>query len=339
MLELDGSEGGGQLVRTALACSALTGEAFRMSGIRGARPNPGLRPQHLAAVEVVAAVCDAEATGADVGSESLTFQPGAPESGEYEVTVGTAGSVPLVLDSVIPLGYALDEPLRLRATGGTDVKWAPTADHQREVKLPLVRRAGLDAGTTVERRGFYPAGGGMVRLSLSPSGPRKLELGDRGELRSVSVVSVASRSLEDAEVARRQAEAVRDALDVRVPVESTAEYAGSDSPGSAVLVRAEYEHSLAGFDALGERGRPAEEVGETAAAAFARFEAGEAAVDEHTADQLALPLAVTGGTVAIPEVTDHVETNAGLIRAFGGEVRITEGNPPRITSTGGLGSR
>jgi RNA 3'-terminal phosphate cyclase (ATP) len=102
---------------------------------------------------------------------------------------------------------------------------------------------------------------------------------------------------------------------------------------------AAYERSLAGFDALGERGRPAEEVGAAAAEAFARFDAGGAAVDEHTADQLVLPLAVAGGEVAIPRVTDHVETNAGLIRAFGGDVRISGGDPPRIASTGGLGSR
>ena len=339
MLELDGSEGGGQLVRTALACSALTGEAFRMAGVREERPNPGIRPQHLAAIEAVAAVCDAKVTGAEAGGSGFEFEPGTPTGGEYGVAVGTAGSVPLVFDSILPVGYALAEPLRLRATGGTDAKWAPTVDHQRSVKLPLVRRAGLDAGTTVERRGFYPVGGGKATLALSPAEPREIELADRGELRSVNVVSVASRSLEDAEIARRQVDAVVDDLEVPAPVESTVEYAESDSPGSAVLVRAAYERSLAGFDALGERGRPAEEVGAAAAEAFARFDAGGAAVDEHTADQLVLPLAVAGGEVAIPRVTDHVETNAGLIRAFGGDVRISGGDPPRIASTGGLGSR
>ena len=339
VFDLDGSEGGGQLVRTALACSALTGEPFRMTDVREERPNPGLRPQHLAAVEAVAAVCDAAVEGAEVGSDGLAFEPGAPAGGEYGIAVGTAGSVPLVFDAVLPLGYALAEPLSIRATGGTDVKWAPTADHQREVKLPLVRRAGLDARTTVDRRGFYPAGGGTATLSLRPSEPREIDLAERGRLRSVRVASLASRSLEDAKVAERQAEAALEALEVPVPVESTVEYVESDSPGSAVLVRAAYERSLAGFDALGERGRPAEDVGAAAAEAFARVEAGAAAVDEHTADQLLLPLAVAGGAVTIPRVTGHVETNARMIRAFGGDVRVTEGDPPRVVSGGGFGGR
>jgi RNA 3'-terminal phosphate cyclase (ATP) len=346
MLELDGSGGGGQLLRTALACSALTGESFRMTDVRGARPNPGLRPQHLAAVRAVTAACDAEVTGAAEGSEELEFDPGPVSGGEHEVAVGTAGSVPLVFDAVLPVAYALDAPLSLRATGGTDVKWAPTADHQRTVKLPLVRRAGLDVETSVERRGFYPAGGGRATLSLSPSDPRALELAERGPLRSVAVASVASRSLADREVAERQAEAAlealesEEALDPGVPVESTVDYAESDSPGSAVLVRAAYEHSLAGFDALGERGRPAEEVGETPVEAFGRFDAGAAAVDGHTADQLVLPLAVAGGTVAIPRMTDHVATNADLLDAFGADVRVVEGDGPhRIVSEGGIDLR
>ena len=340
MLEIDGSDGGGQLVRTALACSALTGEPFRMTGVRGARPNPGLRPQHLAAVEAVASVCDATVSGAEAGSEELRFDPGPVAGGEYEVAVGTAGSVPLILDAVLPVGYALSGPLSLRTTGGTDVKWAPTADHHRAVKLPLVRRAGLEAEAAVERRGFYPAGGGAATLSLASSDPREIELTERGPLRSLRVASVASESLRKPEVAERQAEAALEALksrDPTAPVESTVEYAGSDSPGSAVLVRAEYEDSLAGFDALGERGVPAEEVGEAAADAFAGFDdASEAAVDEHVADQLVLPLAVAGGAVAIPRVTDHVATNVETVRSFGADVRIEGGDRPRLVTAGGL---
>lgn len=340
MLELDGSEGGGQLVRTALACAALTGESFRMTEVRGGRPNPGLRPQHLAAVRAVAAVCDAEVTGAAEGSESLAFTPGPPAGGEYEVAVGTAGSVPLVFDAVLPVAYALAEPLELRATGGTDVKWAPTADHQGQIKLPLVRRAGLVAKIALERRGFYPAGGGRATLSLAPSAPCELELEDRGRLESVTVSSVASLSLEDRDVAERQAESAIEALDVPEPVESRIEYVESASPGSAVLVRAEYGDSLAGFDSLGERGRPAEEVGVAAAGAFGQFDASEAAVDEHTADQLVLPLAVAGGHVTIPRVTDHVATNVEVLRAFGADVRVVDGDegdgPPRVVAAGDL---
>jgi len=342
MLGLDGSEGGGQLVRTALACSALTGEPFRMTGVRGARPDPGLRPQHLGAVRAVASVCGAAVAGGEEGSEELVFEPGPATGGEYEVDIGTAGSVPLVLDAVLPVAYAISEPLELRATGGTDVKWAPTANHQRRVKLPLARRIGLEAEAAVLRRGFCPAGGGEMTLSLSPSTPRGLELVERGRLRAVDVASVASRRLADPEVAERQAEAAVEALeepDLGVSVESAVEYAHSDSPGSAVLVRAAYDGSPAGFDALGERGRPAEEVGETAASAFRRFHGRDAAVDEHTADQLVLPLAVAGGTVTVPRVTDHVATVTELVRSFGADVEIdaTADGPARVVAEGGLG--
>jgi RNA 3'-terminal phosphate cyclase (ATP) len=242
------------------------------------------------------------------------------------------------------VGYALSEPLELRARGGTDVKWAPTVDHHRTVKLPLAGRTGLDAETAVERRGFYPAGGGAATLALSPAEPREVDLTGRGPLRSVTVASVASRSLEEPQVAERQARAALEALEARDPAapdETSVGYAESDSPGSTVLVRAEYGDSLAGFDALGERGRPAEEVGGAAAEGFARFDQGAAAVDEHTADQLVLQLAVAGGEIAIPRVTDHVESNAEMVRAFGAEVRAldTGDGPPRIVSDGGLGVR
>jgi RNA 3'-terminal phosphate cyclase (ATP) len=229
-------------------------------------------------------------------------------------------------------------------TGGTDVKWAPTLDHHRRVKLPLVRRAGLDAETAVGRRGFYPAGGGSVTASLSPSTPSRLELDARGRLRSVVVRSVAAEGLSSADVAERQAGAAvefLESLGLSVHVGSAVEYVGSDSPGSAVLVRAVYGETIAGFDALGERGLPAEEVGRAAAEGFGRFAAGAAAVDEHTADQLVLPLAVAGGRVTIPRVTDHVASNVDLVRAFGAAVRLTDDGdgPPRIVSESGFGRR
>jgi RNA 3'-terminal phosphate cyclase (ATP) len=344
VLELGGSEGGGQLVRTALACSALTGEPFRMTEVRGARPVPGLRPQHLATVEAVASVCDADVPGAEEGSEKLAFHPGSVTGGKRGVAVGTAGSVPLVFDTVLPVAYALSGPLEPRATGGTDVKWAPTADRYRRVKLPLVRRCGLDVEAMVERRGFYPAGGGAATLSLPPAEPRALDLTERGPLRSVAVRSVAAESLSKPEVAERQAEAAvasLESLELAVPVDSAVEYVESDSPGSAVLVRAEYGDSLAGFDALGERGRPAEAVGEAAVEAFGEFHARDAAVDRHTVDQLVLPLAVAEGKVTVPRATDHVASTVDLVRAFGAAVRVADDcdGSPELVSDGGFGVR
>jgi RNA 3'-terminal phosphate cyclase (ATP) len=370
VLDLDGSAGGGQLVRSSLSLSMLTGRAFRMTDVRGGRPKPGLRPQHLACVDLAAAICDADVEGASIGSEELSFDPGRPRGGDYEVDVGTAGSVTLLLDVVLPLSCRIDEPLSAAVTGGTDVKWSPTAAFYRAVKLPLLRRRGLRAALDVERAGFYPVGGGDVRLSAAPSRLAPIDLTDRGPLDGVRVYSKASTDLADAEVAERQASAAVEALrtagvvgqetdrssppesgeasapdageardaddaldpDAAAPVlERSASYVASNSPGSALAVRLDYANSIAGFDALGERGKPAEDVGGEAAEAAAEFHAGGGAVDAHTADQLAIFLALVGGRVRVPRVTDHVATSVDLLGAFGFDVRVDEtGDRPAL---------
>lgn len=339
MLELDGSAGGGQLVRSAVALSALTGEPFRMTDVRGARPEPGLGPQHAAAVRAAAGVCAARVEGNEVGSGELVFDPGEPEGGELAVDVGTAGSVTLVCDTVLPLATRLGSPLALAVEGGTDVKWAPPADYYRRVKLPLLARFGLDADFAVERRGFYPEGGGAVRLGLRPSSLAPLDLPERGEFEGARVYSVAASDLEDAEVAGRQAEAAAEGLtEAGLAVrERAATYVEADCPGSALAIRAEYARALAGFDALGERGKPSEAVaGDAVADALAFHESG-AAVDEHTADQLLVFLALAGGRVAVRRVTDHVATSLDLLVAFGCDLETDERDDRVVVrSDGGL---
>lgn len=325
MLTIDGSDGGGQVVRSALTCAALTGDPVRVEHVRGSRPSPGMRPQHVAAAHAIAAACDGDLDGTDVGSETLAFEPVTPRGGEYEVAVGTAGAVTLVCDAVLPLATVVDEPLTLTVTGGTDVKWAPPVDYYRYVKLPLLRRFGLRVRLDVDRRGFYPAGGGRVTLTVDPSALSPIELEERGDLDEVAVHSVAAEALEDADVADRQATAAADALDdAGVRTQSTVTYADADSPGSAIVLAADYEHSRAGFTALGERGLPSEAVANHALEAFRTFDDGSGAVDEHLADQCMLPLAIAGGAVRIPRVTDHVRTNRDALAAFGADVALDE---------------
>jgi RNA 3'-terminal phosphate cyclase (ATP) len=323
---LDGSAGGGQLVRTALTCAAVSGEPFKMRYVRRARSNPGLQAQHCAAIEAVADVADAATSGVEVGSEAFTFEPGEdpPEDeepvlgGSTSVEVGTAGSVPLVFDALLPLAVALDEPLTARLTGGTDAKWAPPFDYFRHAKLPLLADHGLDADVSLGRRGFYPRGGGEATLTVNPSSLSALDVGERGGRESLTAYSVAEASLEDDNVAERQVDPLPGDADANT------EYAEADSPGSAVVLVAEYEQSRAGFAALGERGTPAEEVGQEAAAAFESFEDGDATVDTHLADQLVPYLALAGGEVRIPEVTTHVETCIDLLAEFGYEVETEQ---------------
>ena len=334
MLELDGSEGGGQLLRTALSLSTLTGTPFRMEGVRANRPEAGLRPQHVAAVTLLAEVGDADVSGAEVGAETLTFEPRTVRPGTYDVEIGTAGSVTLLFDAVLPLAGALDGHLAVRAAGGTDVKWAPTVDHYRRVKLPLLRRHGVSAAVDLDRRGFYPAGGGEATLWLGPSSPRPFDLASPGPVVGARVYSAASADLAGRDVAERQAGAAADGLDglgVEV-VERTVQYANTSSTGSVVTLRLDCEGSTAGFDRLGERGTPAESVAEAAVGGARSFTESAAAVDRHTGDQLLVFLAIAGGQVAVPEVTGHVETNAALLGRFGYEVSIDRSGPVPVLS-------
>ncbi|WP_233203954.1 RNA 3'-terminal phosphate cyclase [Halegenticoccus soli] len=276
MIELDGSGGGGQPVRTALGLSMVTGEPFRMAGIRAARPNPGFRPQHLTAVETAARLCDARVEGVELGADEVTFRPGAVRGGELAADIGTAGSVTLLFDALLPVAAALDAPLRVRAIGGTDVKWAPPVGYVRRVRLPLLSRFRLDAGIDVERTGFYPAGGGRATLRLEPSALEPIDLRSRGDLEAATAYSKASDSLAGAEVAERQADRARERLEARgVPIEiREPRYVETRSPGSSFLLVGSYGESIAGFDALGERGLPAERVADRAVDRFLSFQEG-----------------------------------------------------------------
>ncbi|APW97646.1 RNA 3'-terminal-phosphate cyclase [Halobiforma lacisalsi AJ5] len=328
--ELDGSDAGGQFVRTALALSVLENEPIRIENVRGNRSTPGLRHQHLAVAETMVELCDADATGVELGSETVEFDPALEtrsrhprlEGGRYAVDIGTAGSVTLLFDAVLPLAAVLESPLRLTVTGGTDVKWSPPLDYVRHVKLPLLRQFGLVAACELERRGFYPTGGGRATLHLAPSTIEPIDLRSRGEADGLRLYSTEAAALSEQDVAFRQAEGalerLDDGLEARERCETTAE---SACPGSAIVLRLEYEAGpggatgLAGFTALGERGTPAERVGEDAANAANRFLAGTAPVDRHMADQLLVFLALAGGRVRVPEETDHVATSRALLEA------------------------
>ncbi|WP_049937397.1 RNA 3'-terminal phosphate cyclase [Haloplanus natans] len=324
MRTVDGADGGGQLLRTALSLSAVTGTPFRIENIRGERPNPGLKPQHLTAVEVMAELCGADVESAELGAESLTFRPGDKRHTSLRADIGTAGSVTLLFDTVLPVAVVDDEPYRLTATGGTDVNWSPTIEYHRSVKFPLLAAQGVDAAIDPARTGFYPAGGGKATLQVTPASLSPFGLDRRGDLDGVGLYSKASESLADRNVADRQAAHAREELDaagVSATVQRV-EYVETASPGSSLLLRANYEHTVAGFDALGERGRTSEAVAEDAVRRFRAFHDTAAAVDPHMADQLLVVLALVGGRVRIPALTDHVRTNLALLDRFGSDVDI-----------------
>ncbi|WP_229110652.1 RNA 3'-terminal phosphate cyclase [Halapricum desulfuricans] len=337
MLTVDGADGGGQLLRTSLSLAVITDTSVRIESIRGSRPEPGLKPQHLAAVELLAEYCDADLEGAALGSEALVFEPGDMRRHTLSADIETAGSVTLLLDTVLPLATVLDDPLTVTATGGTDVKWSPPVAYLRHVKLPLLARFGLDAELEVDRVGFYPKGGGEVTLRLSLSSLSPIDLGARGSLRAVDVYSTASADLEASDVADRQADRVFERLgETGVPPgERTVRYAETRSTGSSLVVRARYDRTLAGFDALGEPGRPSEAVADLAVEDFEQFRETDAAVDRHMADQLLVFLAIAGGRVVVPERTDHVRTHRSVLSEFGYDVSIDSGDETVLLTSPG----
>ncbi len=324
MIEIDGGLGGGQMLRTALTASILTGKGFHIKDIRGDRSNPGLKNQHLTAVKAAKKLCNAETEGLSKSSTELVFRPQGNDFRGLEVDVGTAGSTCLVLDTLLPVTKCFENKAVFEVSGGTEVKWSPTGLHYRHVKMPLLEKTGLEADFSVERRGFYPKGGGKIKLTFKEWQQKRLELVDRGDLEEIVVCSIRSESLASREVAERQASTAVELLqeEASVQIRSEVKTVESDSPGSAVLVKAVYEDSVAGFDAVGEKGKRAEDVACEAVEDFKSFQASTAAVDSYMADQLMMFAAITSGSYSIMEKTDHVESNAYVLEKFGYEAEF-----------------
>ncbi|WP_410765732.1 RNA 3'-terminal phosphate cyclase [Haloferax sp. DFSO60] len=328
MIRIDGAEGGGQLLRTALALSVVTGEPFEMTAIRATRPSPGLKAQHLACVSVAEAVSDSRVEGAKQGSSKLRFTPNTVRPDPIDVDVGTAGSTTLVCETLLPVAVALEEPLQLTVTGGTDVRWSPPVDYLQYVKRPLCGKFGVEFDIDVRRRGFYPAGGGRLSMTVYPADSTPLDFASaRDPVSELTCYSVASESLRSANVAHRQLSGVTDALaesGIEAPVTTSATYAKSSSPGTVVVLVAHAGEAIAGFNAYGEKGVPAERVGAKTVQQFRDWMASDAPLDRYMADQLLVWVALVGGRISVPEVTNHVRTNIEVIRAFGFDVTLRE---------------
>lgn len=325
MIEIDGSKGGGQMLRSSLTLSMVTGEAFRIENIRGSRPNPGLKKQHLEAVKAAARLSNAEVEGANDGSREMVFRPIELSAEDFTVNIGTAGSVTLLLDTIIPVTTHFDNSFRIDVKGGTDVKWSPTSSYYRDVKLSILEKFGMRASMEVEKTGFYPKGGGHVKLETEPYSMDSIDLVDKGSIEKFEVYSKASKELEDQEVADRQASEAERKLKnshISVPVEKKIEYVRTASIGSSLCLKAVYEDSIAGFDALGEQGKRSEKVAHEVVQGFKSFDTTEAAVDSYMADQLIVFLAILGGRITIPEVTDHVQTSLEVVKKFGRKVEM-----------------
>jgi RNA 3'-terminal phosphate cyclase (ATP) len=327
MLTIDGAmgEGGGQVLRTALALSAVTGKPFCIEGIRAGRSRPGLLRQHLTAVRAIAEVCGARVAGAELGSTRLSFEPGAPRHGDYHFTVGTAGSATLVFQTVLPPLLLAEGHSKLRFEGGTHNPLAPSYDFLVHTFLPLLHRMGASVHAELERPGFYPAGGGCFVVELVGGTPLgALELLVRGPIERVQARAVVAQI--PAHVAERELKVLAGQL-AELPFDGETAEVESAGPGNVLSVRVRAAQLTETFTGFGEVGVRAEQVAQRVAGQVRKYLATDAPVGEHLADQLLIPMALgAGGQFRCMAPSLHTRTNAEVIELFlPGRVRFEDG--------------
>ncbi len=320
-VEIDGSfgEGGGQILRTALALAAIVQRPVVIRNIRTGRKKPGLRPQHLIAVKALATVTSAHVEGAELGSVRLHFEPRQLKGGTYALDIGTAGSTGLVLQAMMPGLLLAPSPSKLTITGGTHVPWSPCFHYLNGVFVPALKEMGCFVSLELARWGWYPKGGGRVVASVTPVAKLgAMERTRRGKLNDIYVLSAVSN------LSRSIGERQRDQVLKRLATEgydpSRVELADAPSPGpgTVVFMKVEFENGIAGFTSLGKRGKPAEKVADEVCSDFIEFMASGAAVDQHLADQLVLYMALAEGwsSLIAGSITEHLVTNIWVIEQF-----------------------
>ena len=318
MLTIDGSfgEGGGQILRTALALSLVTAKPFRIENIRAGRKNPGVLRQHLTAVNAATEISRAEVTGAAIGSRELTFAPGSVVAGTYAFAVGTAGSTTLVLQTVLPALLVASGTSKVILEGGTHNPFAPPFDFLEKTFLPLVNRMGPRVAADLERPGFYPAGGGRMSVTIEPAAQlSRLELPARGEVRERRAKAVVANL--PISIAERELRVIAEKLSWPREWMKAESVERSHGPGNVVTIEIACEQVTEVFTGFGERGLRSETVAEKAVQQARRYIASEAAAGEYLADQLLIPMAMAGiGSFTTLPLSRHATTNIEVIGRF-----------------------
>jgi RNA 3'-terminal phosphate cyclase (ATP) len=322
VLILDGSqgEGGGQIVRTALTLSCITGTPFTIKNIRAGRSSPGLRPQHITSIYAAAEICQAEVKGVAVDSQEIMFIPrDKVRHGQYEWAVGTAGAATLVLQTVLlPLALA-EGHSTIQIHGGTHVPFSPSAHYLRDVYIPLLLSLGVNVELYIEEFGWMPEGGGTLRAHAHGKAHLTgLDMSDRGDLERVlgSAVGCNLPSHIPQRITNRALNLLEPVIDV--PLDIRPVRAKTISTGAGLFLAAEYANGRGGFGVLGRKGMPSEVVAEKAVSALLAFHDSDAALDSHLADQLVIPLALAPdeSIFTTQELTPHLLTNIAVVQAF-----------------------
>ncbi len=322
MVHIDGSygEGGGQILRTALALSTLLNRPIQLTRIRAGRKNPGLQPQHLKSIEALAKITEATTEGVHIGSEAITFIPKKIRPGNYEFDIGTAGSVTLLLQALLlPLSLS-ESTSHLVLTGGTHVEWSPPFHYLSEVLFPVLSSMGIEAKADIKKWGWYPKGGGRVEMGIYPaSGIKPVTLTHRGALKRIYGLSASSNL--PSHVAERQRDQALKRVEQELNLEGKIEVL-SEMPslgqGSFLFLVVESERVRAGFSSLGRKGKRAEEVADEVVDSIKEYLRSEACIDPHLADQLVPFMAFAKGesSFTTTKITEHLLTNLWVIEHF-----------------------
>lgn len=339
LIEIDGSygEGGGQILRTSLAISTILNRPIKIKNIRSKRKNPGLQPQHLKGIEALIEISGAKAEGARLGSESITFFPGKIKSGQYYFDIGTAGSVTLLLQTLIlPLCFA-EGKSRLNIVGGTHVQWSPPFHYFSYVLFPTLNLMGINIKSGIERWGWYPKGGGRVWVEIEPQKEIKpISLIERGGLKKIKGISATCNL--PRHIGERQRnyiiERIKKELNLDVEVEVLNNVQGFGK-GSFLFLVIESEKSIAGFSSLGEKGKRAEDVAEEVFISLKDYLESNGSIDPNLADQIVPFMAFASGNSSFTtnRITEHLLTNLWVIGNFFNFKIIREGekgNPGKI---------
>jgi RNA 3'-phosphate cyclase len=320
LLQIDGSygEGGGQILRYAVALSVLTKKPVEISNIRAKRPNPGIKPQHLTAISCVKTLCNAKVEGLSINSTILRFNPGEIQPGEYKFDIGTAGSITLVYQACILSLLRTTKPITIKLTGGTDVKWSPPWDYFSHVFLSLLKRVGIEAEARLLKRGYYPKGGGEAVLTINPIQKlRPLKLGEEQDFKEIEGI-VHLANLPDHIGRRIRHAALKTFLKENLKASISIEKTRSFSPGTGITLWSKSSHSIIGSTCLGEKGLPAEKIGENAALQILEEMRVRATIDSHAMDQILpyLVLAEGESICRVRELNNHALTNIWLAEKF-----------------------
>lgn len=323
MITIDGKGGGGQILRTSVSLSASRGIPFKIINIRGARDPPGLKLQHITAIKAVGKLCNAKISTLEKGVTELTFEPGKIRPGKYSFDIGTAGSTALVAQALLPAALHASGPCEFKITGGTENLWAPNTTYFEEIFSHHLQKMGVSIESETVKYGFYPKGGGVFKFKTKNSNLKPINLTERGLVRKLDLWNIASEQLMNRKVIGRQTTGFKNYFinnKVADPIEISKNnklYVSAFSPGTSCTAVLECNNTRLGAATIGEKRKPAEQVGADCAHLLIKEILAKAAIDRWSADQLMIYMAIVGNSkVKTSKITNHIKTNAYAIEQF-----------------------